>query len=129
MESLLFACVILKHIQVHVNRSLKILNSTKATLKKKRHKKEMDREYSRDRETGCIQYGSLPPDRLDKIYLHSSAITKLPLHLPSSHHHHHPPFLSWTNKSDTVLTVETLRLRLRDTGNTSKKVNPGIGDF
>lgn len=77
MESLLFACVILKHIQVHVNRSLKILNSTKAAVGKKRHKKEMeDREYSRDRETGCTQYGSLPPDRLDKIYLHSSAITK-----------------------------------------------------
>lgn len=39
MESLLFACVILKHIQVHVNRSLKILNSTKATVEKKKAQK------------------------------------------------------------------------------------------
>lgn len=99
-----------------------ILNSSEAMeITKKKTKKQGGSAGSKTKE--CIQYGSLPLDGLDKIYLHSSAITsELPLHLPFSRRPSQQPpppvsALPVVNKqSDTVLTVETLGSRLRDTG-------------
>lgn len=89
-------------------------------------KKTLSREYSR----GCVQYGSLPPDGLDKIYLHSSAITNYHCTCPPAARPTNPqplPTLPVLDKqSDTVLTVETLGLRLTDMENSHMKVEPRL---
>lgn len=107
--------------QVHVNKSLKILESSNSTVGgKKVHLREGvsgDMVYTvwvtASRQAGY----SLPPPPL----LRCHKITLAPALWPFT-----PPFLSLPltppvldKQSYTVLTVETLRVRLRDTGNPS----------